>query len=151
MFRDLVEVSQDLTIIYARCTSFFFICVDTVLLDNVICDFTSQFISTQCSYFFLTFKLYINIASIIYICFSYKYLSKVLVVKFDTVSFVLAEKAHSSTLAWKIPGMGEPGGLPSMGLHRVGHNCSDLAVAAAFVLELTNCICIKYVLLTEKE
>ena len=30
---------------------------------------------------------------------------------------------HSSVLAWRIPGTGEPGGLPSMGLHRVGHNC----------------------------
>ena len=30
--------------------------------------------------------------------------------------------AHSSVLAWRIPGMGEPGGLPSMGLHRVGYN-----------------------------
>ena len=29
---------------------------------------------------------------------------------------------HSSVLAWKIPGMGEPGGLRSMGLHRVGHD-----------------------------
>ena len=29
---------------------------------------------------------------------------------------------HSSTLAWRIPGMGKPGGLPSIGLHRVGHN-----------------------------
>ena len=29
---------------------------------------------------------------------------------------------HSSVLAWKIPGTGEPGGLPSMGSHRVGHN-----------------------------
>ena len=29
---------------------------------------------------------------------------------------------HSSVLAWKIPGMGEPGGLPSMGSHRVGHD-----------------------------
>ena len=29
---------------------------------------------------------------------------------------------HSSTLAWRIPGTGEPGGLLSMGLHRVGHN-----------------------------
>ena len=29
---------------------------------------------------------------------------------------------HSSVLAWGIPGMGEPGGLPSMGLHGVGHN-----------------------------
>ena len=38
---------------------------------------------------------------------------------------------HSSVLAWRIPGMGEPGGLPSMGLHRVGHDWSDLAAAAA--------------------
>jgi len=29
---------------------------------------------------------------------------------------------HSSVLAWRIPGMGKPGGLPSMGLHRVGHD-----------------------------
>ena len=34
---------------------------------------------------------------------------------------------HSSVLAWRIPGTGEPGGLPSMGLHRVGHNWIDLA------------------------
>ena len=37
---------------------------------------------------------------------------------------------HSSILAWKIPGTGEPGGLPSMGSHRVGHDQSDLAAAA---------------------
>ena len=29
---------------------------------------------------------------------------------------------HSSVFAWRIPGTGEPGGLPPMGLHRVGHN-----------------------------
>ena len=29
---------------------------------------------------------------------------------------------HSSVIAWRIPGTGEPGGLPSMGLHRVGHD-----------------------------
>ena len=29
---------------------------------------------------------------------------------------------HSNVLAWRIPGMGEPGGLPSMGSHRVGHD-----------------------------
>ena len=29
---------------------------------------------------------------------------------------------HASVLAWRIPGMGEPGGLPSLGLHRVGHD-----------------------------
>ena len=38
---------------------------------------------------------------------------------------------HSSVLAWRIPGMVEPGGLPSMGSHRVRHNWSDLAAAAA--------------------
>ena len=41
---------------------------------------------------------------------------------------------HSSTLAWRIPGTGEPGGLPSMGSHRVAHDGSDLAAAAAAVL-----------------
>ena len=38
---------------------------------------------------------------------------------------------HSSVLAWRIPGMVGPGGLPSMVSHRVGHDCSDLAAAAA--------------------
>ena len=38
---------------------------------------------------------------------------------------------HSSVLAWRIPGTGEPGGLPSMGSNRVGHDWSDLAAAAA--------------------
>jgi len=38
---------------------------------------------------------------------------------------------HSSVLAWRIPGTAEPGGLPSVGSHRVRHNCSDLAAAAA--------------------
>ena len=37
---------------------------------------------------------------------------------------------HSSVLAWRIPGTGEPGGLPSMGSHRVGHDWNDLAAAA---------------------
>ena len=38
---------------------------------------------------------------------------------------------HSSALAWSIPGMGEPDGLLSMGLHRVGHDWRDLEAAAA--------------------
>ena len=38
---------------------------------------------------------------------------------------------HSSVLAWRIPGRGEPGGLPSMGSHRVRHAWSNLAAAAA--------------------
>ena len=43
---------------------------------------------------------------------------------------------HSSVLAWRIPGMGEPGGLLSLGSHRVGHDWSDLAAAAAAKLIL---------------
>ena len=38
---------------------------------------------------------------------------------------------HSSVLAWRIPGTGEPGGLPSLGSHRVGHDWSHLAAVAA--------------------
>ena len=38
---------------------------------------------------------------------------------------------HSSVLAWRIPGTGEPGGLPFMGSHRVGHDWSNLVAAAA--------------------
>ena len=40
---------------------------------------------------------------------------------------------HSSVLAWRIPGTEEPGGLPSMGSHRAGHDWSDLAAAAALM------------------
>ena len=39
---------------------------------------------------------------------------------FDAVEKEMA--THSSVLAWRIPGAGEPGGLPSIGLHRVGHD-----------------------------
>ena len=41
--------------------------------------------------------------------------------------------SHSSVLAWRIPGTGEPGGLPSMGSHRVRHDWSNLAAAVRFV------------------
>ena len=45
---------------------------------------------------------------------------------------------HSSVLAQRIPGTGEPGGLPSMGSHGVGHDRSDLAAAAAALNTKTN-------------
>ena len=48
-----------------------------------------------------------------------------------------AMATHSSVLAWRIPGMAEPGGLLSMGLHRVGHDWSDLAAAAvAYIFQI---------------
>ena len=46
---------------------------------------------------------------------------------------------HSSVLAWRIPGTGEAGGLPSMGSLRVGHDCSNLAAAAADPLRRKKC------------
>ena len=52
-----------------------------------------------------------------------------------TFHFPALEKemaTHSSVLAWRIPGTGEPGGLLSMGLHRVGHDWSDLASRVEF-------------------
>ena len=54
---------------------------------------------------------------------------------------------HSSVLAWRIPGMGEPSGLLSMGSHRVGHDWSNLAgAAAAAVLSFQpNIWCIGYI------
>ena len=54
-----------------------------------------------------------------------------------TFHFHALEKAmatHSSVLAWRIPEMGEPGGLPSMGSHRVGHDWSNLAVATPCIV-----------------
>ena len=47
---------------------------------------------------------------------------------------------HSSVLAWRIPGTGEPDGLPSMGSQRVGHVWSDLAAAAAATIRATRCL-----------
>ena len=51
-----------------------------------------------------------------------------------TFPFHASEKemaTHSSVLAWRIPGTGEPGGLPSMGSQRVGNDWGNLAAAAA--------------------
>ena len=42
---------------------------------------------------------------------------------------------HSSVLAWRVPGTGEPGGLPSMGSYRVGHYWSDLAAVAEYIMQ----------------
>ena len=59
-----------------------------------------------------------------------------------TIHFHALEKemaTHSSDIAWRIPGTGEPGGLPSMGLHRVGHDWSDLAAAAACYISHVGC------------
>ena len=47
---------------------------------------------------------------------------------------------YSSVLAWRIPGIGEPGGLLSMGSHRVGHDWSDLAAAAVAAYWLITCL-----------
>ena len=45
---------------------------------------------------------------------------------------------HSSVLTWRVPGTVEPGGLPSMGSHRVGHDRSDLAAAKLITEKFIN-------------
>ena len=50
-------------------------------------------------------------------------------------------QTHSSVLAWRIPGTGEPDGLPSLGSHRVGHDWSDLAAAAVGIKKIYNLTC----------
>ena len=58
---------------------------------------------------------------------------------------------HCSVLAWRIPGTGEPGWLPSMGSHRVGHDSSDLAVAAAGEKkDIYVCHCDSFILLIQQ-
>ena len=60
-----------------------------------------------------------------------------------TFHFHALEKAmatHSSVLAWRIPGTGEPGGLPSLGSHRVGHDRSDLAAVILYYYILLHII-----------
>ena len=63
-------------------------------------------------------------------CFK-KYSFKIYLMKTNTESIIFPLKkemaTHSNVLAWRIPGTGKPGGLPSMGLHGVGHDWSDLA------------------------
>ena len=49
---------------------------------------------------------------------------------------------HSSVLAWRIPETGEPGGLPSMGSHQVGHYWSDLGVARPTWLHTSGCLAV---------
>ena len=61
-------------------------------------------------------------------------LVKCFVFKSILLSFIFIIQEQHVKFNWynrRIPGMEEPGGLPSMGLHRVGHDWSDLAAAAA--------------------
>ena len=73
-----------------------------------------------------------------------------------TFHFDVLEKemtTHSIVLAWRIPGLGEPGGLPSMGSHRVGYDWSDLVAAAAefYVMQLYVIYSLKLTWLNSKE
>ena len=61
-----------------------------------------------------------------------------------TFHFYSLEKemaTHSGVLAWRTPGTGEPGGLPSLGSHRIGHDWSNLAAAAAAAY-IKECMCV---------
>ena len=81
---------------------------------------------------FLSSSLFIFIIIILFMCVIRTPTQGKYLTKFNTFHNKSEESnGNSSTLVWRIPGMGEPGGLLSMGLHRVGHDWSDLAAAAA--------------------
>ena len=131
--------------------------IDVILLDTFCCSMTGtasgtkmevKIINTDTDYiilFFQTIAYYIYYfsgctvsyrAAIHYksgIAKSHTWLSNFTF----TFHFPALEKemaTHSSILAWRIPGTAEPGVLPSMGSHRVGHDWSDLAAAAAWIV-----------------
>ena len=92
-----------------------------------ICKSNTEYINHKSS---SELEKHINyICMYIYICI-YIYMSDFTF----TFHFHALEKemaTHCNVLAWRIPGMGEPGGLPAMESHRVRHDWSDLAAAAA--------------------
>ena len=66
------------------------------------------------------------------ITFTFRYTTHTIYIYMCLALYLEKEMAtHSSVFAWRIPGTGEPGGLSSLGSHRVGHDWSDLAAAAA--------------------
>ena len=78
----------------------------------------SAFFIVQCSHLYMTTGKTIALTR-------WTFVSKVMSLPFNMLSRLITEKAmapHSSTLAWKIPWMEEPGGLQSMGSLRVGHD-----------------------------
>ena len=88
-----------------------------IFLDVLIC----------CLYIFFG-ELFVHIFSSLLLSF--------LIIEFCEFFMYSQEKemaTHSSVPAWKIPGMGEPGGLPSVLSHRVGHDWSDAAAAACIL------------------
>ena len=54
--------------------------------------------------------------------FRFSPLNMMLAVDFSYVAYIMLRCVYSSVLTWRTPGTGEPGGLASMGLHRVGHD-----------------------------
>ena len=85
----------------------------------------------------IMFPLWLAIVILFYFLFGY-WLWKLIRI-FHYCDYEMA--THSSVLAWRIPGMGEPGGLPSLGSQRVRHDWSNLAAAAEsmnFYLSITS-------------
>ena len=106
-------------------------------LQHIKCSVYVLFVITfslRCDFFFFFFFFFCCHYSYAYSWFFLLVFIKVSFHLFSLLfsSIVDLEKemaTHSSVLAWRIPGKGEPGGLPSLGSHRVGHDWSDLAAA----------------------
>ena len=77
--------------------------------------------------------MYVCVCVCVCVCVSVQFSDFIFTFHFHALEKEVA--THSSVLAWRIPGTGEPGGLLSMGSHRVRHDGSDLAAAAAGLRE----------------
>ena len=64
------------------------------------------------------------------------YFNSICMILVFSVSLEKEMATHSNVLAWRIPEMGEPGGRPSVGSHRIGHDWSDLAAETAAVFSV---------------
>ena len=124
-------------------TEMYFICIGSnrVRQKNrqlwliLACERANPGVNVNFFFFFLIIFIYFWLHWVFVAAWAFLWLPRVeAALQLQHASFSWPEKAmapHSSTLAWKIPWTEEPGGLPSMGSHRVEHYGSDSAAAAA--------------------
>ena len=108
--------------------SFLLLVTDFVLKRHFRLVETRYFLYTSCPHTCTASSCYQHLPAEWYICYNWwtytdASFSSFFIFSFTHIYWLLA--------AWRIPGTGKPGGLPSMGPHRVGHDWSDLAAAAA--------------------
>ena len=116
--------------------SFLLLVVDFILKRHFRLVETRYFLYTSCPHTCTASSCYQHLPAEWYICYNWWTYTDTSFSSFFIFSFTHIYWLPS---AWRIPGTGKPGGLPSTGLHRVGHDWSDLAAAAAKCKALSPC------------